>query len=39
MAADVVAKYLQDYPEFRNRLGVELVVNALQEAFPCGKEK
>lgn len=39
MAADVVAKYLQDYPEFRNRLGVEIVVNALQEAFPCEKKK
>lgn len=34
---DIVAKYINKNPEMRNKLGSDLVVNALSPVFPCKK--
>lgn len=36
-AADVVAKFLERYPQYRHHPGSALVANAMAQAFPCAQ--
>lgn len=37
-AAEIVIKYMKDHPEKWHKAGKNLVLDALNKAFPCGNE-